>query len=62
MKGKAQCKKCEHPLQVSATKDGCVCGVDTYNASVTTVRCVEDQFGGEAPMAPGVGCQKCPVW
>ena len=61
-KGKAQCTPCEAGLEVSATKEGCVCGTDAYDASVTTIRCVDDEFSGAGTIATLKGCQKCPGW
>ena len=60
---RAQCVPCNAPLEVSNDNDTprCVCGVGMYNASVTTARCIDDQFrGAPAVTATAEGCQTCP--
>ena len=60
---RAQCIPCDAPLEVSKDNDTprCVCGVGMYNASVTTVHCIDDQFSGaSAVIAIAEGCQTCP--
>ena len=60
LQGQPQCVRCEPPLDVSASKDGCVCGLGQYNASVTTLRCVDDMFRGGGAIAPKRECVECP--
>ena len=49
--GRPTCVRCSPPLEVHEDRGSCVCGKGMYNATETTLRCVNDEFGKMARLA-----------